>query len=141
MMANTQITREYPVDARYLDLIHTFALRPIHDDDELERASALAATLAVRPGLSEAEEDYLEILATIIERYEAEHHPMSTATTPAEFLRDVLEESGTTPYRLAAETGIGVSTLSEILSGKSGVSPRVRKILAAHFHVDESAFI
>lgn len=140
-MTTTQIVREYPVDARYLDLIHKFALRPIHDDDELERASVLADELSIRSDLTEAETDYLEVLATMIERYEAEHHPMNTATTPAEFLRDLLDESGTTPYRLAAETGVGVSTLSEILSGKSGVSPRVRKILAAHFRVEEAAFI
>jgi HTH-type transcriptional regulator/antitoxin HigA len=141
MMAHAQIIPEHPVDARYLDLIHRFALRPIHDDDELEQASAMADALVIRSDLSKAEEDYLAVLSTLIERYEAEHHPMSDATTPAEFLRDLLEVSGMTSYRLAAETGIGVSTLSEILSGKSGVSPRVRKILAAHFHVEEAAFI
>ncbi len=141
MSSKMQSTRLASVDPRYLDLIRVFALRPIRDDEELDRASTVASALATRDDLSEAEEDYLEVLASLIERYEAAHHPIESATTPAHFLRDLLGESEMTAYRLAAETGIGVSTLSEILNGKSGVSPRVRKRLAAFFHVEESAFL
>jgi len=140
MSAKIQHPSAGSVDPRYLDLIRAFVLRPIRDDEELERASTVASALAARDDLGEAEEDYLDVLATLIERYEAEHHPMAIATTPAEFLRDLLDESGMSASRLAAETGIEVSTLSELLNGKSSASPRDRKRLAAYFHVEESAF-
>jgi HTH-type transcriptional regulator/antitoxin HigA len=126
---------------RYLELIHAFPLRPIRSEAELEQATTVVEALAVKPDRDPDEEAYLDVLTDLIRRYEDVRHAIERTTSGAGLLAALLEESGITPYRLAAETGIGVSTLSEILNGKSGISPRVRKKLATHFRLKESAFL
>ena len=55
------------------------ALRPIEDDAGLDAASEVAKRLAVMGRLSRDQADYLEVLTTLIEKYEAEHFAIDTS--------------------------------------------------------------
>lgn len=125
---------------RYLDLVRQFPLRPIRSDDELGRAIDVVNSLIDQDELGLDEADYLEVLGDLVEKYETEHHPIPPVSD-AEMLRHLIEAKGTTQAAVAAETGIAVSTVSEILSGKRGLNRRHIEVLSRHFHVSPAVFI
>jgi HTH-type transcriptional regulator / antitoxin HigA len=103
----------------YAELVAEFPLRPIRNDRQLRKASDLAGQLAMHARLSRDEHDYLEVLSQIIETYEDEHHSIDdTSVSPRDMLEFLVENHGITLSRLAEETGIKGSTLSNILHGK-----------------------
>lgn len=126
----------------YEELIAEFPLRPIKNERMNDRAGKIAGDLALHAeALSRGELDYLDVLTTLIEIYEAEHHAIDTSDlTPVDFLRHLIEENGLTLSRLADETGIKVSTLSLILSGKRKMNVRHMNELAKRFGVNTSLF-
>ena len=125
---------------RYLELVRAFPLRPLRSDEDLDRAIAVIDSLIDRDDLDEGEEDYLDVLGDIVERYETEHHPMPPVSDAA-MLRHLIESRETTQSTVAAETGIAVSTISEILTGKRGLNRRHIAALARYFHVSPAVFI
>src|SRR5690606_33397204 len=103
----------------YDELVAEFPLRPIRNERQLKLACDLAGRLATRSRLSRDAQDYLEILSQIIEAYEDQHHAINDDTvSPRDMLAFLIENHGLTLSRLAEETGIKVSTLSNILHGK-----------------------
>ena len=63
--------------ADYLELILEFPLRPIRSDAELDRAVKMIDSLVDKDKLSAGEQDYLDVLSDLVEKYEAEEHPMA----------------------------------------------------------------
>jgi HTH-type transcriptional regulator/antitoxin HigA len=124
----------------YLELVRRLPLRPIRSEDELDRAIAMVNSLIDRDELALEEEDYLDVLGDLVEKYETEHHPMPPVSD-AEMLRHLIEARGTTQARVAAETGIAESTISAILAGKRGLNRKHIEALARHFKVKPSVFI
>ena len=60
----------------YLKLIRKFPLRPIRSAEELDRAIAVVDSLVIRTDeLTPEEQDYLEILSDIGEKYKSEMVP------------------------------------------------------------------
>jgi HTH-type transcriptional regulator/antitoxin HigA len=125
---------------RYFELIRELPLRPIRSEAELDLAIAVFDVLTDRARLTTGETDYLLVLSTLVEQYEAEHHPLPDITG-VDTLRFFLHEGGLTQTQLSAETGIPKSSLSEILKGKRGFSRRVREKLADRIKVDPSTFV
>ena len=138
------VVRETPavphLESRYLDLIHEFPLRPLRSEADLDRAIAMIDALSDRAELTPPERDYLLVLADLIERYEDEHHPMPPVSGVA-MLRHLLEAQGVTQAKVAAETGLAESALSEILAGKRRLNVRYIEALARYFHVNPGVFI
>lgn len=139
-MANVEKAREAAAGDRYLDLVRRFPLRPIRSEDELARAIAVVDSLVDRDELDQDEQDYLDVLGDIVEKYEAEHDPMPPVSD-AEMLRHLIDARGTTQARVAEETGIAESTISAILAGKRGLNRRHIEILARYFKVKPGVFI
>lgn len=125
---------------QYLELVRRFPLRPIRSDAELDRAIEVINSLVDQEKLTTDEDDYLEVLGDLIEKYEHEHHPIPPVSD-ADMLRHLIEARGTTQAAVAAETGIAVSTISEILAGKRGLNRRHIEALARMFHVSPAVFI
>lgn len=125
---------------RYWELFRRFPLRPIRSDEKLSEAIAIVDSLIDRGDLDAGEQDYLDVLASVIERYESEHHPMSPVYD-ADILRHLIEARATTQARVAAGTGMSESTVSEVLSGKRKLNRRHIEILSRYFCVSPSAFI
>lgn len=122
----------------YMALIRAFPLRPIHSEAELDAAIAVIDALSDR-ALEPGEQDYLDVLATLVEAYEDAHDPLP-ALSGVEALRFLIAQNGLSQAGLARETGLPETTLSEILSGKRGISPRVRTALGLRFAVAPSLF-
>jgi HTH-type transcriptional regulator / antitoxin HigA len=127
--------------SEYSELINRFSLRPIRSERQLDRAGRLAFELAARKRLNRDEQDYLDVLTQLIEVYEDEHHTIEADASPREILRFLIDENGLTLSRLATETGIKVSTLSEILHGKRELNVQHIARLSARFRVEPGLFV
>ena len=124
----------------YFELVQAFPLRHLRSDRELDEAIKVINSLIVRSSLSRGEQDYLDVLTDIVERYETENCPMSPVSD-AEMLRHLIEARGVTQAKLSAEVAIPMSTISEILHGKKKLTRRQVGILATYFSVDPGVFL
>jgi HTH-type transcriptional regulator/antitoxin HigA len=125
----------------YMKLLHEFRLRPIRDYEIHRRAVEMLDRLSdCGPGRTPEEEQYMVVLGLLVEDYENTiyEHPEVSGT---EMLRFLMEENGLTQARLSQETGIPETSLSEILNGKRGISPKVRTKLCERFGADPSVFL
>src|SRR5947209_3948072 len=102
---------------RYFGLVRAFPLRPLRSEAELDGAIAVIDSLLDRDDLDAGEKDYLDVLGDLVEKYEAEHHPIAPASD-ADLLRFFIESNDLSQAELASATGIAESTISEILSGR-----------------------
>ena len=127
------------VPDKYLKLVRRFPLRPLRSDEELDQAITVINSLLDRDDLDPAEADYLDVLGDLVERYETEEHPIG-GVTDAEVLGHLIEARGVTQAQVARATGIAVSTVSELLSGKRKMSRSHIGKLAHYFHVDPGVF-
>jgi HTH-type transcriptional regulator / antitoxin HigA len=138
----SRTTKAHRPDAtdRYFELVRAFPLRPVRDDAELRRAVEIIDSLTDREKLAPDEDDYLQVLAGLVESYEDEHHPMPPASD-ADMLRHLIESRGVTQAEVSARTDIAESTLSSILAGRRGISKNHIAALAKYFKVKPSVFI
>ena len=140
-MANTQNhDTERAGAVGYLELVRQFPLRPIRTDAELDRAIALINSLIDRDDLDQDEDDYLDVLGDLVEKYETEHHPIPPLSD-AEMLRSLIASREITQARLAAESGIAESTVSAILSGKRVLNRGHIETLARYFRISPAVFL
>ena len=85
------------------------------------------------------EEDYLEVLSGLVHQYETDVHPESPLSD-AEMLQHLIEAKGVSQTAVSQETGIAISTISEVLSGKRTLNRRLIGSLAKYFGVSPSVF-
>jgi HTH-type transcriptional regulator / antitoxin HigA len=123
----------------YFELIHQFPLRPLRDDEELDRAIQVVDSLLDRNHLGQGEKDYLNVLSGLVESYEAENHPMPPASD-AEMLRHLIEAKNVAQSQVAKANGIAESTISEILAGKRALNRGQIGKLSRYFHVEPTVF-
>jgi len=125
----------------YLRLVEHFRLRPIQTDTELDQAMALADSLLSRKEpLRPEEEDYLEILGDLIERYEQDQVSIPDVSG-SEMLRFLIDQRGVTQQIVARETGIANSTVSAVLNGRRDLTRNHIEKLAAYFGVEPAVFL
>lgn len=129
--------------SRYLDLVREFPLRPIRTDAEheaaLERLVSLLPPVRMEP-LAEEEEDYRDVLASLIHEYEAATDPLPEIGG-IQALKLLMEDQGLTLRALADQIDIPFTTLGAITSGKRQITPRVREALAKRFKMHPSVFV
>ena len=124
----------------YFVLIRELPLRPITSDVELDRAIAMIDRLLARDLLARDEQDYLDVLSDLVEKYEDQRYPIERVSG-LDALRHLVEASGKTRATVAAEAGLPESTLSEVLSGRRRLNTRHIGILARYFRIDAGVFI
>lgn len=124
---------------RYLELVMQFPLRPIRSDGELDEAVRMVDALLTRKTLAPAEEDYLEVLSDLVERYEGEAHPMP-ALSDADMLAHLLEARGISPVELAQATGITPADLTEVMQGGHALDREQIGRVARFFHIPPDVF-
>jgi HTH-type transcriptional regulator / antitoxin HigA len=124
----------------YLKLVRLFPLRPIRTEAELDRATAVVNSLLDRNQLSAAEQDYLDVLGDLVERYENIHHAIGDVSD-ADALEHLLEAKDATQVAVARATGIAESRLSEVLRGKRQLTRAQITKLAAYFHIGPAVFL
>ncbi|HEX5444504.1 MAG TPA: helix-turn-helix domain-containing protein [Pirellulales bacterium] len=123
----------------YLDLVAVLPLRPIRSERELDRAVKMLDALLDRPKLSRTEQDYLEVLSDLVEKYEAATDPIEPLSD-ADMLRSLMEARGMTQLELAAATGIVNTTLSAVLHGKRRLSREHVGRVTEFFGLSPAAF-
>ena len=126
-------------DDGYFKLVRVFPLRPLRSESDLDRAIALIDSLVTRDDLDSGEEDYLDVLSDLVHKYEAEHDPIAPVPD-ADMVRFLLESNDMTQTELAEQSGIAVSTVSEILSGKRKLTRDHIGALSRIFHVSPAVF-
>jgi HTH-type transcriptional regulator/antitoxin HigA len=109
-------------------------LKPIRSDADYERAVAAVARLwGAKRGTPRG--DALDVLATLIDAYEAEHHPMDPPD-PIDAIKFRMEQQGLT--RKDLEPLIGTRTrVAEILNRKRDLS--IKMIRRLHTRLGISA--
>jgi HTH-type transcriptional regulator/antitoxin HigA len=112
----------------------------VHTEIEHERLLRQARELMDKPEeeMSEEEGRVLEMLSILIEEYEDRVHPLPK-TDPHKMLKFLLDEKDLRPSDLSPI--LPKSRVSEILSGKRGISKTQARQLAEFFHVPVSLFV
>ncbi len=123
----------------YAQLLAFYQPKVIETEEENDRAIALAEELEHKPNRTLEEEAILELLVTLIEKFEAEQYPIPEGT-PHQMLLHLMEASGIKQENLVGVIG-SRGVVSEVVNGKRSISKTQAKALAAMFSVDVGLFI
>jgi HTH-type transcriptional regulator/antitoxin HigA len=127
------------VGPEYLELLRTYAPRPIHSDAELDATIAALDKLLDRAAPTPAEDDLIDLLGVLIENYEQAHLDWPPVSGVA-VLRHLMEENSLTQADLATDFG-GKSVVSEVLSGKRALSKTHVRKLSERFGLPADVFL
>jgi len=123
----------------YASLLAQYRPKIIETEAENDAALALAEELEHRPYRTPEESAFLDLLVTLIERFEEEHYPVPVAS-PLSMLLHLMEAR-----ELKQEDLVGVigsrGVVSEVVNGKRSISKAQAKALAKCFNVDVGLFI
>jgi HTH-type transcriptional regulator/antitoxin HigA len=120
------------------EMIRQGAPRLIHSDQELAKYTEELFKLTAKSRPTSAEEEAIELLTLLIERYESQRYPVPDAD-PVEVVRFLLERNGLTQRDIAAELG-SEGTVSLVLAGKRRLNRDHIARLSRRFHVSPSVF-
>jgi len=119
-------------------MIRQGAPRLIHSDEELTEYTDALFTLTAKTDPTADEEEAVELMTLLVERYEQERYPLPQAE-PADVLRYLLERNGLTQRDIAPELG-SESTVSLVLSGKRQLNRDHIARLSRRFNVSPAVF-
>lgn len=122
-----------------LQLLAKYQPKVIETAAENDRAIVVAQELEHKINRTPQEDALLELLVTLIEKFEDEQYPIPSGT-PHSILLHLMEASN-----LKQENLIGVigsrGVVSEVVNGKRNISKAQAKALAEFFSVDVGLFI
>lgn len=127
-------------DRKYQKLIGKALPVVIRTEDDYRRMMNVVGELIEKSEakLTLEEGRLLELLSMLLEEYEIRSHPLPK-TDPGKMLAHLIEERGLTPTALAPV--LPKSRISEIVSGKRGISKEQAKGLAEFFRVPIELFL
>jgi len=111
---------------------------PITSERQHEEYLAVLDRLASKEKPSSEEEKYAEVLMTLIEAYEEEHHSIPDAS-PVEVLRALMDGNGLRQKDLIPIFG-SESIVSEALNKKRELNKNHIEKLSKRFHVSPAVF-
>ena len=111
---------------------------PITSERQHEEYLSVLDKLASKENPTREEEKYAEVLITLIEAYEEEHHPIPDAS-PMEVLRSLMEANDLRQKDLVAIFG-SESIVSEVLHKKRNLNKTHIEKLSKRFGVSPSVF-
>jgi HTH-type transcriptional regulator / antitoxin HigA len=120
------------------EMIRQGAPHLIHSEEELAEYTEALFNLTAKPNPSPEEEEAIELLTLLIERYETERYPVPDAD-PIDVLRFLLDQNGLSQRDIAEELG-SESTVSLVLSGKRLLNRDHITRLSQRFRVSPSVF-
>jgi len=121
-----------------VEMIRNGAPHLIHSDEELAKYTQVLFELTSKPRRTRHEEEAIELLSLLIDRYESERYPIPDAS-PADVLRFLLAQNGLSQRDIAAELG-GEATVSLVLSGKRSLTREHIARLSRRFRVSPAVF-
>ena len=114
--------------------------RVIQTEKEYERALALVEKLMHNRNLNAEENQLLDLWVVLIEKYEAEQHPIATQSTPLERLQFLIEANDLRQADLVSIFG-SRGTTSEVLNGKREISKNAAIKLGKRFSLPPFLFM
>ena len=120
------------------EMIRRGAPRLIHSEAELADYTQALFDLTAKADPTPDEEEAIELMTLLIDRYEQEHYAVPEAE-PADVLRFLLERNGLSQRDIAPELG-SESTVSLVLSGKRQLNRDHIARLSRRFHVSPAVF-
>jgi HTH-type transcriptional regulator/antitoxin HigA len=120
------------------EMIRQGAPRLIHSDEELAEYTEALFDLTAKPDPTPDEEEAIELMTLLIDRYESKHYPVPEAE-PADVLRFLLDQNGLSQRDVASELG-SESTVSLVLSGKRQLNRDHIARLSRRFNVSPAVF-
>ncbi|MEC4819108.1 MAG: transcriptional regulator, partial [Scytonema sp. PMC 1069.18] len=122
----------------YGKLLAKYQPKTITTEEENLQALTIAQDLEHRPSRTLEEEMLLELLVTLIEKFEETHYPIPEGT-PHSMLMHLMEARDITTDAIASLFGSSEIAL-EIINGERSITKAEAKMLAEYFHVDASLF-
>ena len=130
---------ELPRD--YAGLCGVFTPRRIHDKADYENTVEVADAMAVHAEeFSKDQEDYFDVICTLIEAYDAERVKWRKVSG-LRFLKYLLEEAGMNGADLSRILGVSRLLGPMILRGEREITAAHARALGEHFHMNAGAFI
>jgi HTH-type transcriptional regulator/antitoxin HigA len=124
----------------YIELITTFAPRPITNEAELIATQNRINSILDKGNLTQDDKDYLNVLGTLVYDYEEKNEPMPILKGVA-LLKALLEESNLQPKDLIHILCESESNILDILNGKAKLTDNQIKELAGFFQISPTYFI
>jgi HTH-type transcriptional regulator/antitoxin HigA len=123
----------------YIELIKTFPPRPIGSEEELRATQKVIDSLIDRGELTPDEQDYLNVLGSLVYEYEQLHEEPIPDIHGVELLKALIAE-----YNLRQEDLVPIfkteSIVSAVLSGQRNLTTTHIRKLADFFHISPAAF-
>lgn len=132
-----------PPAKTYAKLVSVFPPRPLHDATDYDNAVEMVGQLAGYE-LNADQADYLEALATFIEKYEAEHDETQVDTRGRKgvvMLKRLMEQHDMNGADLSRLLGLSRLAGPMILRGERNITAEHARKLGQHFKMEPGAFI
>ena len=127
-------------EKRYATLLAEALPRVIESRGQMDRAATLLEKFDFAERKLTAEERTLQtLLAQLIQNYDDAHHALPKVA-PKDAVAILMEQQGLRQTDLVHVVG-SRSLVSDILSGRRGISKAVALRLAEHFHVSVELFV
>jgi len=125
----------------FAGLCAVFTPRPIRDRADYDNTIEIIEAMALwEKEFSRDQEDYFEVLCTLVERYEAEHVKWPDVS-PVDMLRHLLDEHQMNGADLSRLLGGSRHLGPMILRGERSITANHARKLASHFGLQPGAFI
>jgi HTH-type transcriptional regulator/antitoxin HigA len=124
----------------YSGLVALHMPHPIHDKVAYENAVEIVHALAGHK-LNHDQDDYLAIMAKLVEDYESDNVPEPKPIKGIEALKFLLEENGLTAADMGDLIGVNRSVAYRILKGARNLTADHIKKLAVRFAVSADLFL
>lgn len=133
-----KMTRGIARSEPYVELLRSFPPRPISDEVEFAATQSVVDALLDRPELTADEQDYLNVLGTLIAEYEQTLDPLPDISG-VELLEILIEEQNLRQKDLVPIFKTE-SIVSDVLHGRRKLTVEHIQKLAAFFHVSPAVF-
>jgi HTH-type transcriptional regulator/antitoxin HigA len=128
--------------SKYKALTDRHPLRPIKTEEELDGALEVARELYLNlNSLNDDEEDYLDVLSTLITQYEKVHHTREGNFTPIENVKYLFEMNNLKQSDFGKLLSLPSGRASEIWNGHRDLTKTHIAILAERFCVNATLFL
>lgn len=122
----------------YGKLLAEYQPKTITTEEENEKAIALVQELEHRVNRRPEEEMLLELLVTLIEKFEETHYPIPHGT-PHSMLLHLMDARDIAPEALAEVIG-SLEVVQAMVNGSHTINQAEAEALAEYFHVNASLF-
>ena len=120
---------------QYAELCRRFPPRVIRNKSALTDAhKVIDRLMQLGDQLTRDQAEYLELLASLAERFESESCP-TPSRTPGELLAHLIEAKGVTRAQVARDIGIPRSTITQVIQGARSLSSSNIRRLAQYFAI------